>query len=372
MADRDHGYGGYDFGDDRDRDHDEPSRRAQGEHPSWRDRSGPSGYGKAQHGGYGGQRGDWREDPHYGAYPSADYRDEGGREDFGYGRAGAGAPYGSPFRRAERDHAGRETAPSGYGYDRGAYGRRAEFGGYPSYGRSDYGVYRDQGPWARGQGGGWSGAGPPAPYGAHEARHSGSRADLYGYAEFGESPVRAKGDYGRFAGPSFGGFGSIGPSRSVAGPYGGQELEYHGYGHAAAGQIWRSDHMAGYRYERDRRRATAGGPGAYGEVRSSAQPHSAYGDYDPDYLHWRDSQIQSFDRDYHSWRQERRDRFAKEFDAWRSQRGAQPAHPPGPTQPGPTAQGSPYGPVTPPTGGPQSFAPPSREAHPAPESSRKS
>jgi hypothetical protein len=45
-------------------------------------------------------------------------------------------------------------------------------------------------------------------------------------------------------------------------------------------------------------------------------------DYDPDYLHWREQQMNRFDRDYDDWRSERREKFSTEFDTWRSQRNA--------------------------------------------------
>jgi hypothetical protein len=60
-------------------------------------------------------------------------------------------------------------------------------------------------------------------------------------------------------------------------------------------------------------------------------------EFDPDYLHWRESQMRNHDRDYEEWRRsqhqsydddyrsfrsERRERFGETFQAWRSQRNA--------------------------------------------------
>jgi hypothetical protein len=51
---------------------------------------------------------------------------------------------------------------------------------------------------------------------------------------------------------------------------------------------------------------------------------SAHGDFEPDYLHWRNTQMQNLDREYLRWREERRSKFAKDFDEWRkSQAGRQ-------------------------------------------------
>lgn len=44
------------------------------------------------------------------------------------------------------------------------------------------------------------------------------------------------------------------------------------------------------------------------------------GDFEPDYLHWREQQLKSFDDDYSTWRNERRQKFSSDFDTWRSNR----------------------------------------------------
>jgi hypothetical protein len=44
------------------------------------------------------------------------------------------------------------------------------------------------------------------------------------------------------------------------------------------------------------------------------------GEFEPDYLHWREQQMRTLDDDYRQWRTERRERFASDFTTWRSAR----------------------------------------------------
>lgn len=50
------------------------------------------------------------------------------------------------------------------------------------------------------------------------------------------------------------------------------------------------------------------------------QRRDGEGEFEPDYLHWREQQMRSLDNDYLSWRDERRERFASDFATWRSAR----------------------------------------------------
>ena len=68
-------------------------------------------------------------------------------------------------------------------------------------------------------------------------------------------------------------------------------------------------------------RATSHAPGAQ-IWEGSGQDNRR--DYEPDYLHWREQQMQKFDRDYDDWRSERRQKFSSDFDTWRTNRADNP------------------------------------------------
>lgn len=68
-------------------------------------------------------------------------------------------------------------------------------------------------------------------------------------------------------------------------------------------------------------RATGHAPGA--QIWEGSGPDNRR-DYEPDYLHWREQQMQKFDRDYDEWRSERRQKFSSDFDTWRSNRADNP------------------------------------------------
>lgn len=57
-----------------------------------------------------------------------------------------------------------------------------------------------------------------------------------------------------------------------------------------------------------------------------AQGWNTPGDFEPDYLHWRQEQMRSFDRDYHDWRNERRQKFSTDFHSWRQSRPQEAHH----------------------------------------------
>ena len=92
----------------------------------------------------------------------------------------------------------------------------------------------------------------------------------------------------------------------------------YGYGqqsHAPGSQIWEQN---------DSRTIRQGSGGTYGQG-SQDQQHGRHHEFEPDYLHWRETQMRGFDDDYRGWRDERRQRFSSDFDTWRSSRGADAA-----------------------------------------------
>jgi hypothetical protein len=159
-------------------------------------------------------------------------------------------------------------------------------------GREDFGHY------------GQTGAGGDFGYG-HE-RYGGPESNRrFGRGGYGEGASRAPGDHAP-SGP--GGYGASADERGREG--------------------------------RGRRRAA-------GEGMTQASTHA---DFEPDYLHWRNTQMQKLDQEYLRWREERRVKFAKDFDAWRrAQGGGQEQHFPGSMQT--AGQGSSGGVASEPAGG---------------------
>jgi hypothetical protein len=311
MADRDmrEGYGRDEDRDRwRDREREQPGWRAD-ERRSWDDegrrgREG-GGYGRGEfrrEGGTYGQGG-WRgsaqrslahEDQRYGSHRDTgetygqgrSYRDERGREDFGqYGQTGAGGDYGY----------GRHTGRGEYGSGRG--------GGYESsgqFGRGGYGASQGGG---YGQGGYPSGEFGPGGYGAYGRSGGAVGSQLYGgYGRHGEGQTYGQSGYGEHM--------------SSTGRDQGAEHEPY-YGHGQHGQ----QQQPGEQYFGQERYAPP-----QGQRGGQDEGYGAHGqhDFEPDYLHWRNMQMQNLDRDYHRWREERRTKFAKEFDEWRrGQQGGQ-------------------------------------------------
>jgi hypothetical protein len=305
MADRDMHEG---YGRDRDRDR---WREREREQPGWRaderrsfdDELGPRGRegGTYGQGGWRGsaQRSLMQEDQRYGSRRDTgetygqgrSYRDERGREDFGqYGQTGGGGDYGYS-RQAQRGE-------QGYGRDyessdqfrRGGYGR-GQGGGY-------------------GQGGYPSGQFGPGGYGAYGRSGGAVGSQLYGgYGRHGEGQTYGQSGYGEYSG-------------STGRDQGSEQTPYYGPGEH---DQHRQQQPPGEQYFGQERY------GPQGEQRYGR--HEGYGsqsygghehhDFEPDYLHWRNTQMQNLDRDYHRWREERRSKFAKEFDEWRRNRQGQ-------------------------------------------------
>lgn len=107
-------------------------------------------------------------------------------------------------------------------------------------------------------------------------------------------------------------------------------------------EIYAPDPHPGYR-EPVNGQTTEGGfftPGLDGPPRdglTGAELRRYQQGFDPDYVSWRDEQLNAHDRDYHawreeqrrsydndysSWRRERQDKFGKDFSEWRTQRTA--------------------------------------------------
>ena len=85
----------------------------------------------------------------------------------------------------------------------------------------------------------------------------------------------------------------------------------------------RSDYRAGTRHDP----AHGYAPGSQiweGSGRGMGGQTHEHHEFEPDYLHWRQQQLEAFDKDYTSWRDERRQKFSSDFDSWRQNRAANP------------------------------------------------
>jgi hypothetical protein len=200
-----------------------------------------------------------------------DQGDQGRRRDFeDYRQETSGrSNEGRSWRGGtDRDFEPQQVGARGYGYgqqNQSRYGEGMSTGytGDRSYGPQDYGRDDSRGGYDRGQ-----------DYGRDQ----------------GQGGYRSQGrpNYGR------GGYGS---GQGGSGQ-GGWDYETHGY--APGAQIWG---------QRDR-----------GSSRGYSQNRSSDHDFEPDYLHWREQQLNNFDNDYRSWRDERRTKFTSDFDTWRQSR----------------------------------------------------
>lgn len=84
------------------------------------------------------------------------------------------------------------------------------------------------------------------------------------------------------------------------------------------GRGYGASNRGGWSFERH---GYAPGAEIWGERDSGrSQSRSDHHDFEPDYLHWREQQLNSFDNDYRNWRDERRTRFTNDFDTWRKSR----------------------------------------------------
>lgn len=146
-----------------------------------------------------------------------------------------------------------------------------------------------------------------------------------GYAAAGDyGDDRDRDDLWRERGDPAGGYGEdfsrrFGGASRDHGGHGGRRFT--GQGYSTYGGRMTAEGRSAYG-----RRQGGYAPGAQiweGEGQDVASDHTArQPDFEPDYLHWRDSQMHELDRVYQAWRDERRQKFSREFDDWRSQRRA--------------------------------------------------
>lgn len=185
---------------------------------------------------------------------------------------GDGGRTAEAFRREEREYGRQSSGPAGAwtqdGYQRGRYGPDPSIGW-----TGDRGGYAGPGGYATG-------------------------ASAYGGGpQYGQDYGRVSQDSQGYGGPTYGrahGGQTYGDQTYGDQTYGGQGRYDHGY--APGGQIWQGS-----------------GQGMGG------QSHEHH-DFEPDYLHWRQQQLEAFDRDYSDWRNERREKFSSDFDSWRKSR----------------------------------------------------
>jgi hypothetical protein len=262
-------------------------REPENDREQWRNRAHPEGR-EDERTSWGADRG--RENRLGFNTPDADRYTQavasGGRyrgashEDHRFGaRNETGDTYGQG--RAYRDERGREDfGPSGQtgGDD---YGRENQYGSR-AYAGGRSGGQPYTGPQAGG--GGQSGGGTGVDFGASVYGQTAQGSQLYGgYDSRGQGSTFGQSDYGERGGGGLGG--------------------------AGLGQDHRTDQA--------------------GRQANQGQRAGVHHDLEPDYLHWRDTQLQNFDRDYHSWRDERRTKFSNEFETWRQQRAGQHGTPTG-------------------------------------------
>jgi hypothetical protein len=188
---------------------------------------------------------------------------------------------------------GRRQSQGGYGYgeDNGRSAAGSNYGdvgntrqGRDSDYRGGYGgssSYSGQEPW-RGEG-----QGNPSRDWDYEA--GSGRREGREYGNYGRQ------DYGNYGAGNYGAGSQRRPQEGgQTGAYGMDTGQLRGYGDMAYGR------------------------GGRGEESGSGSRHQD--EFDPDYLKWRNEQMQSLDNDYHSWRQDRFKKFSDEFSSWRGQR----------------------------------------------------
>ena len=213
----------------------------------------------------------------------------------------------------------------GYGSDRDRWRERDREPGWRdderrSWASEDYGRGREGGAYGQGA---WRGAGQRSiqqedqRWGAH--RDTGdpwgpgrSHRDQMGREDFGQyGQTGAGGDYG---------YGRERYSRGAMGQgYGQTRYDQPRYEQpsGAAGRDMSGDDYGHAREGRGQRPAA-------GQGMTYANTH---GDFEPDYLHWRNTQMQKLDQEYLRWREERRSKFAKDFDEWRRDQGGRQGQP---------------------------------------------
>jgi hypothetical protein len=205
-----------------------------------------------------------------------------------------------------------QAGSSSYGQGRGTYGDdQGGHGAQRSRYRDDqrYGSHQSTG----------------ANYGQGQSyRDQAGREDFGQYAQTG-----AGGRYSQDRGYSSQGYGQYSRGQDQSERY--SAPQYHAQGYEPGAQIWNRDQGSrdeqhfnkGYEQRGDYDSQDRNRGQGQSQGRDNVAFQSSVGDFEPDYLHWRDNHVQSLDRDYHAWRDERRDKFHSEFNDWRSQRAGQ-------------------------------------------------
>ena len=192
----------------------------------------------------------------------------------------------------DRDEAYREGRQQGYGRNEG---RRYGQGGESAYaGRSSWQASQDLGR-------DWPGSN--RGYGHSNAAAYDTRDNLRDWADRGRSD-----DYG---------YDRQRQSQARS------ESRYPDRGYAPGAQIWE---------DRDQ------------DYRASHRDYRRH-DFEPDYLHWREQQMNNLDRDYSAWRDERRQKFSSDFDSWRQTRASKDATPADNSKIGDITDGEAHSPV---------------------------
>lgn len=246
--------------------------RATGAHDearSWREDSGGT-YG--QGGGYGRNEGYSQHESrrgggqHHASLTQGGYRGGDWSQGGGYGQTATG---GQLYGGYDRHGAGQTYGQSGYGAQAGGgYDQRSAAPPYGGYAGGD----------ATGRQGHRMGQGGMM----NEGRYA-ERQEYYGL----------QGDRGQFSGDPYAqSSAGYGQAFRTGGEYGPEPSR----GYAPGSQIWESQSYAGRQQDPE---------------------------FEPDYLHWRESQMRNLDRDYQSWRDERRQKFSQDFDEWRNRRATQ-------------------------------------------------
>ena len=221
----------------------------------------------------------------------------------------------NPFRHRPQDDFGRRDD---YGDDQGWQARERRFDEHRSWSEGDGGrtaeAWRDQGrshgqysgddrafSGSRGRGYGQDqqsryGGGMSTGWTGDRPQPGGS-FDQYGYGAQASQGSRA------YAEPTYGQSNYRQSSYDSSERDFGRGRGYSDHGYAPGAQIWEGSGSRSDYY------------GVQGGGRS---------DFEPDYLHWRQQQLEAFDKDYSSWRDERRQKFSSDFDSWRQNRAANP------------------------------------------------
>lgn len=314
----------------------------------WRQDYGQGGYGAQSHGqSYGQHQGGRDDDRHEGRRQTEQRR-------FGQsGQAGFG----------ESDYAHGLSQSSGYGTSALGVGRSDAWGQTSGYGQgyrtSDHDRGRIGGDWAGDRSEG-ARSDEGSSYGQSGGRYAGAGADRFGQRDQGGRYRRGRGGRGGEA-P---GFGQGGAYQTGYGGQSDRQMRDEDRGehrgdqergffsrdrdhdeHRAGGTYAQSDWSGGARRSdyRDEQRYSGGmhqNQGGYTGFSGYGSANRDEDDHEPDYKHWKSSQLADMDREHHekrnkhesdwdkdykSFREHKRTKFGHEFEDWRKQNSAQNA-----------------------------------------------